>query len=543
MTMPPPNAPDAPGDGLPRIGRYELVGELASGGMAVVFLARLAGVGGFQRLFALKRLHPHLARETEFVAMFLDEARLAASVRDAHAVPILEVGISEAGDHFVVMEYVEGASLAVLIATATQQQGWVPTGAALRITLDALAGLHAAHEARDERGEPLGIVHRDVSPHNVLVGVDGVARLTDFGIARAASRLTSTRDGAFKGKLSYMAPEQAGGEEVDRRADVFAAAVIAWELLANRRLFRGTNDLHTVHLLLYEPIPLLGEFHPGAPPALEAALARALDRDPGARFATAAEFAEAIEHGVAGWSAPASARDLAAFVESTAARTLARQREIWRSSAPLPTTLRAGLALPSWAPPPSSTPPALSPSEPTGLDEPIEVMPPAARTARNATLEGASTSELEAALQRRPVLSRLAALGVGAAIAALAALGYRVLQGDPRGPFEGAPPVPSQGRSAAPEPVTSGPARPSVTGWPGSASPPEGSAPVLSAISEPSTGPALSAAPGAPPAPSSSAETTARPKPPRPPSVPPPRPAGTPAGTSQTEYPGLNPYR
>ncbi|HEU4536553.1 MAG TPA: serine/threonine-protein kinase, partial [Polyangiaceae bacterium] len=362
-----------------RVGRYELIGELASGGMAVVFLARLAGVGGFQRLFALKRLHPHLARETEFVAMFLDEARLAASVRDAHAVPILEVGISDEGDHFVVMEYVEGASLAALIASATQQQSRVPTGVALRIALDALAGLHAAHEARDERGEPLGIVHRDVSPHNVLVGVDGVARLTDFGIARAASRLTSTRDGAFKGKLSYMAPEQAGGEEVDRRADVFAAAVIAWELLANRRLFRGTNDLHTVHLLLYEAIPRLGEFHPGVPPALESALARALDRDPRARFPTAAAFAEAIEHGAAGWASVASARDLAAFVEATAARALARQREIWRSNAPPPSTLRAGLSLPPSAsePPPGLRPSARPPRRPSAPPPPDRAPLPA----------------------------------------------------------------------------------------------------------------------------------------------------------------------
>ncbi|HEU4412317.1 MAG TPA: protein kinase [Polyangiaceae bacterium] len=551
---------------LPRIGRYELVGEIASGGMAVVYLARLAGVGGFRRLFALKRLHRHLARETEFVAMFLDEARLAASVHSAHVVPILEVGISEAGDHFVVMDYVEGASLASLIVTASRRQGRVPESVALRVVLDALEGLHAAHEARDERGEPLGIVHRDVSPHNLLVGVDGVARLTDFGIARAATRLSTTRDGTFKGKLSYMAPEQASGENVDRRADVFAAAVVAWELLANRRLFKGTNDLHTVHLLLYAPIPPLGEARPGVPPALDEALARALDRDPAARYATAADFARAIERAAEGWLPLAPPRDLAAFVESIAADELSRQRELLRTHAGLPAMLStvelplvppdpfapAAPATPSQAVPRPSAPPASQPAPrfstppasrpaprfstpPTSRPAPRLSAPPASQPAPRlsaplasqpapqlaapppASAEALSTAEAQAALRGQPLWPRLVALAIGAGLAALVAAAYVALRDRPRHGAEVLPSArPAARASAAPERE--------------GAAPPPTPAPTIAA-------PAL---PEASAAPSASAGDARPPRPPRTGVAPPPRP---PADTSRDEYPGLNPYR
>ncbi len=487
-------------EGPERIGRYEVMGELAAGGMAVVYLARLPGVGGFQRVFALKCLHPHLARETEFVDMFLDEARLAASVRSAHVVPILEVGIAEAGEHFVVMEYVEGASLASLVASACELEGRVPTSVALRVALDALAGLHAAHEARDEAGAPLGIVHRDVSPQNILVGVDGVARLTDFGIARAESRLSTTRDGTFKGKLSYMAPEQASGGEVDRRADVFAAAVIAWELLANRRLFKGTNDLHTVHLLLYDRIPRLGDFHPGVPPALDEALARALDRDPQARFASAAELAEALERAAAGWATPAAARDLAAFVEATAARSLARQREILRARSATGTAQRTALV---------TAQVLAAPAGPSAAS-----VAATQRVARRPAPEVAlSTAEVEAFVPPSRLLPRLVVLGLGAGLAALAVFGYQALSAGPPGAAGGPPERPSSSaRFVTPDELsTVTPAAP-----PSPEAPPAASADAL---------------PGA----SASAEAGRPAKPPRPSAPPPERP--------QDEYPGLNPYR
>ncbi|MFO0661015.1 MAG: serine/threonine-protein kinase [Polyangiaceae bacterium] len=205
--MAPPKLLDRTSAGA-RLDRYELVGELASGGMATVFLARLPGVAGFQRFVAIKRLHPHLSNEQEFVEMFLDEARLAARIHHPHVVPILEIGTSEAG-YYVVMEYIEGDSLSRLISRTASSGEALPPSIALRIVGDALAGLHAAHELRDEFDQPVNLVHRDVSPQNILVGVDGSARITDFGVARASSRLSATRSGQLKGKLAYMAPEQA----------------------------------------------------------------------------------------------------------------------------------------------------------------------------------------------------------------------------------------------------------------------------------------------------------------------------------------------
>jgi len=233
-------------EGRQRIDRYELVAEIASGGMATVFLSRLSGVGGFQRFVAIKRLHPHLAGEKEFVEMFLDEARLAAGIHHPNVVPILEVGASPRG-YYLVMEYIEGDTLARLLARATTSGNRLPIAIGLRVILDMLAGLHAAHELHDEKGEPVELVHRDVSPQNVLVGVDGISRITDFGVARASSRLTATRVGQLKGKIAYMAPEQAMGvPDVDRRADVFSAGIVLWEVLAARRLFKADNEAATL---------------------------------------------------------------------------------------------------------------------------------------------------------------------------------------------------------------------------------------------------------------------------------------------------------
>src|SRR5262245_13285044 len=175
-----------PGAARQRVDRYELIGEIASGGMATVFLARLSGMGGFQRFVAIKRLHPHLAGEKEFVEMFLDEARLAAGIHHPNVVPILEVGASPRG-YYLVMEYIEGDTLARLLARAATSGSKLPLRVGLRAILDMLAGLHAAHELYDEMGQPVELVHRDVSPQNVLVGVDGIARITDFGVARASS--------------------------------------------------------------------------------------------------------------------------------------------------------------------------------------------------------------------------------------------------------------------------------------------------------------------------------------------------------------------
>ncbi len=287
-----------------KLDRFELIAELASGGMGTVFLARLGGAGGFQRLYAIKRLHDHLARHAEFIEMFLDEARLAARIHHPNVVPILEIGTAEAG-YYLVMEYVEGDTAGHLFHCAAQEGKTIAPRVPVRIALDALAGLHAAHEGTDDEGHPLEIVHRDVSPHNILVSVDGVSKITDFGIARAASRLAVTRTGQLKGKVAYMAPEQARSEKIDRRADIFAMGICLWEMMARQRLFRADADGETLNRLLYEPIPSLRSVAPAVPREIEAVCMKALERDLEKRFATAAEFSEALEeaarsHGLLG---------------------------------------------------------------------------------------------------------------------------------------------------------------------------------------------------------------------------------------------------
>jgi len=309
--------------------RFELIAEIASGGMATVFLARLEGVAGFQRLYAIKRLHPHLANEGEFVDMFLDEARLAARIHHPNVVPILEVGMSEQG-YYLVMEYIEGDTAARLLARASQTGGRLPPSAAIRIALDTLAGLHAAHELTDDEGRPLHIVHRDVSPQNVLVGIDGTSRITDFGVAHAATRLSSTRTGQLKGKLAYMAPEQSRGAAVDRRSDVFAMGVVLWEMLAGKRLFKGGNDAETLHRILFAPIPTLRGSGVPLPLPLDTVCMKALEREPENRYASAAEFADELERVARSLGILSTTRDIATYVDGSIGAEISQQREVVR---------------------------------------------------------------------------------------------------------------------------------------------------------------------------------------------------------------------
>jgi serine/threonine-protein kinase len=326
-----------PTDNKRRLDRYELIGELASGGMATVFLGRLGGVGGFQRFVAIKRLHPHLAAEEEFIEMFLDEARLAASIHHPHVVPILEVGESESG-YYLVMEYIEGDTLARIMARSLAMAKPVPRPVLVRIVLDALAGLHAAHELTDPHGRPVDLVHRDVSPQNILVGVDGCSRITDFGVARAASRLSNTRADKLKGKLAYMSPEQAKAGEIDRRADVFAMGIILWEVMATKRLFKAENEAVTLNRVLSEPIPRLSQVVPSIHPAFDQVCAKALERDPDRRYQSAAEMAESLERAArtAASTSPtdlgvASPREVAAYVQGALGEDIAAQRESVRA--------------------------------------------------------------------------------------------------------------------------------------------------------------------------------------------------------------------
>lgn len=277
-----------------QVGRYEILTQIAAGGMAAVYIARAKGVAGFERLVAIKVLHPHLAYEPEFVSMFLDEARLAARIRHPHVVPTLDISDSGTDGYFLVMEFVEGDHLGALLSCAAKQGKRIPTSVTARIIGDALAGLGAAHRLTDEDGDPLSLVHRDVSPHNIMVGSDGVSRLTDFGVAKAEKRLTSTRTGQLKGKLAYMAPEQASKGEADRRSDLFSMGIVLWEALIGRRLFRGTNNAETLNMVLNKEVEAPSSLWPDLEP-FDELISKALSRDPDARFQNAEAFGEALE--------------------------------------------------------------------------------------------------------------------------------------------------------------------------------------------------------------------------------------------------------
>ncbi len=266
-----------------------------------MYLAKSRGVEGFERQVALKLLHQHLREEPAFLGDLIEEAKLVARIRHPNVVPVLDVGQDPNGT-FLVMEYVEGTSLSGLFRASAAARSRLDPGVGIRILIDALSGLHSAHEQTDSRGDLLGVVHRDFSPQNVLVGTDGIARLTDFGIAKAASRISHTRTGTTKGKLAYMSPEQSRGVPLDRRTDIWSAGVMAWELVARRRLFKG-DEAAIVLAVLDKPIPSLVELVPDFPPEMARAIESALVRDPSRRIGTAKAFRDALVRSASGnWS-------------------------------------------------------------------------------------------------------------------------------------------------------------------------------------------------------------------------------------------------
>lgn len=307
---------------MTKIGRYLVCSEIASGGMATVHLGRLLGAAGFGRTVAVKRLHPQFAKDAEFARMFLSEAHLAARIRHPNVVTTLDV-VSRNGELFLVMEYVHGEPLSRLVRLDGTADP-CPLDIAVGIVADVLAGLHAAHEARTEQGEPLGIVHRDISPQNVLVGADGIAQIVDFGIAKAVTSFDQTGDGVVKGKLSYMAPEQIRGE-ADRRSDVYSASVVLWELLAGRKLYVSSAP-DTMLEILHNPAPSIRSVRPELAKVFEEILARGLAKNPANRFATAREMASALESAVT----PASSRKIGHWVERVAAVALAKRAAMLR---------------------------------------------------------------------------------------------------------------------------------------------------------------------------------------------------------------------
>ncbi len=300
-----------------RIGRYELFGELAHGGMATVHLGRLMGPVGFARTVAIKRLHPPFVKDAEFRDMFVDEARVAARIRHPNVVSIIDV-VQADGELFLVMDFVQGVSLQRLMVQARKSGLDIPVSAACAVIVGALHGLHAAHEVKGDQGEPLDIVHRDVSPQNIMVAVDGVPRVVDFGIAKARGRSQNTVEGQVKGKFAYMPPEQVAGEDIGKEADVYAAGVVLWELLTGRRLFKAASETQLITQVIHGAKEVPSKYRPDVPDKLDAIVMKAISVHPSARFASAREFACALEEAIP----IASAMQTGRWVEELAAEAL-----------------------------------------------------------------------------------------------------------------------------------------------------------------------------------------------------------------------------
>ena len=287
--------PDGPREsvGVGHLGRYQVIGRLATGGMAEVYLALSGELSGYRTLVVVKRILPHLASNQEFIRMFLDEARIAALLDHPNVVRIIEVG-HDGDEYFLVMELVQGKPLSAITRKAAKDMNPLTPALSAYIVAQAANGLGYAHNLADSEGRPLGVVHRDVSPQNILVSFEGAVKVIDFGIVRALGRVSQTNPGGLKGKIEYMSPEQASSEEVDQRADVFALGVVLWEAVTGRHLFRRDTELATMRAIVDEPIPPPSDITPVAP-QLEQIIVRALQKKREDRFQTAQEMAMALE--------------------------------------------------------------------------------------------------------------------------------------------------------------------------------------------------------------------------------------------------------
>jgi serine/threonine-protein kinase len=417
------------------LGRYELLGAIGQGGMATVYLGRHEGQAGFQRLFAVKVLHPYLAQNDEFVSMMLDEARIAARLHHPNVVPIIDEGF-EAGFRYVVLEYVEGDSLSALVKASSSR----PPQVMVPIFLDVLAGLQAAHTLVGEDGRPLNLVHRDVSPHNVLVGLDGASRITDFGVAHAQARLQSTNPGQRKGKFLYMSPEQISGDPIDGRSDVFSLGAVMWSVLTGKRLFLGATDTTTMTNVLKMPIarPSTVGFRP--PVALDAIVMKALERRPENRFASAQEMEEALREVALMSNLLGTRRDVAGWVEATVGEELAARREGLRVAA---LTRRERLA--SMADPLEAATTPSNPSNPSSVSNPSNS---GVRGPSEPSISGVGRRRSEASMTpgmetlapanhlsaRRPNVPLLLCVTAALGIAAGTLLGYSIAERHPSPP-------------------------------------------------------------------------------------------------------------
>jgi eukaryotic-like serine/threonine-protein kinase len=296
--------------------RYRVIDKLESGGMAEVFRAESAGLEGFRKQVAIKRVLPHLGRNAKFISMFLDEARLSAQLSHSNCVQVFDIGVRDDA-YFIVMEFVDGANLKS-IATSMQNKGRTfPIPVATYIAHEICKGLSYAHELTDRSGVSLQLVHRDVSPPNVLVTKHGEVKIVDFGLAKASSQIEPSEPGIIKGKFAYLSPEAALGEDIDCRTDIFAVGIILWEMLASQRLFTGESDVQILNKVQAAKVPSISRINRGVPPELETIVNRALARDRNERYANARELGQDLSRFMFRYAQPVNGYDIATIVQAT----------------------------------------------------------------------------------------------------------------------------------------------------------------------------------------------------------------------------------
>ncbi len=300
--------------------RYRVIERLEAGGMAEVFVGEATSVQGFKKRVAIKRVLPHLASNKDFIGMFLDEARLGARLTHANIVSVFDIGAAD-NTYFIVMEFVDGCNLKKLIEVLRRQNRTVPVKDAIYICMETCRGLSFAHDLLDDEGGDMNLVHRDISPPNILISKRGEVKVTDFGLAKATTQLEKTDPGVVKGKFSYLSPEAASGAHVDERADIFAVGIVLWEMLAGRRLFLGETDYQTVKLVQQANVPSLSAINPDVDKEFEAILEKALTVNPEDRYQTARDFGDALAGYIFSHQMKVTSYDITALVKNVLAHS------------------------------------------------------------------------------------------------------------------------------------------------------------------------------------------------------------------------------
>jgi serine/threonine-protein kinase len=465
-----PPVPEAPALLLRPYGQYVLVRKLAEGGMAEIFLAKLKGTDGFERNVVIKRMLTHLSSIPDFVEMFRDEARLAAKLSHPNIVQIQELGFAD-GCYYICMEYLAGEDFSTTVRLAGRRRQYLPLPVVLRVLIDAARGLHFAHEFTNEAGLPLNIVHRDVSPSNLYLTYQGQVKVLDFGIAKAESRLVNTRTGVVKGKYMYMAPEQAKGKEVDRRADVFALGVSLYESLTHVRPFARENDLAVLNALLQGDFKRPRELRKDLPQELEDIILKAMAFKPEDRYPTAEAFANALEGFLGERLSVSGSAHLAAFLRAH----FGEERFTERTRIPTLATLTATYGTegsPLQAPPPGTEayggapkPPEVPtahgvvPKTPIGPAAATPPPPPPAAAEPARPVQAPVPAHVAAAASGgRGWQTLTIGLAAGMLLAGAAIVGYRQLSGpEAAAPAPVAVVSPSPAPSPAPEPPVAAP--------------------------------------------------------------------------------------